>query len=253
MKRLLPLLAALFLALLPSGDGADAARPVVADLSNHLVAITTGFSGTHVLAFGATDDRKGDIVMVVRGPRQTHVVREKIRLAGIWVNRAGATFAQIPAFYAVAATAPLSQAVPPEVRKRHQIGLESLSLPALNGEGKPLSEAEAKRFRAALIRLKQKAGLYPEAESPVTTLENRLFRAELFLPATVPTGSYSVEVYFLQDGAVIGAEITPLFVSKTGFSAEVFDFAMHNAVKYALATIVFAVFAGWGGALVFRR
>ncbi len=253
MRRLLPLLAALALALLPSGDGADAARPVVADLSNHLVAITTGFSGTHVLAFGATDDRKGDIVMVVRGPRETHVVREKTRLAGIWMNRGGVTFAQVPSYYAVAATAPLSSVAPSEVRKRHQIGLESLALSATDGDGKGLSEAEAKRFRAALIRIKQKAGLYPEKAGTVTTLENRLFRAELFLPATVPTGSYSVEVYFLQDGAVVGAEITPLFVSKTGFSAEVFDFATRHAVKYALATIAFAVLAGWGVALVFRR
>ncbi len=253
MRRLIPLLAAMTLALLPSGDGADAARPVVADLSNHLVAITTGFSGTHVLAFGATDDRKGDIVVVVRGPQETHVVREKTRLAGVWMNRKEATFPQTPAFYAVAATAPLPNVAPSEVRKRHQIGLESLALPALGNGGKALPEDEAKRFRAALIRLKQKAGLYPEAVGAVATLENRLFRAELFLPATVPVGSYSVEVYFLQEGAVIGAEITPLFVSKTGFSAEVFDFAMHRAAAYALTTIAFAVLAGWGIALVFRR
>ena len=102
------------------GDGATAARPVVADLSNHLVAITTGFSGTHVLVFGATDDRKGDIVMVVRGPRETHVVREKVRLAGIWVNREAAVFPAIPAFYAVAATGPLNTVVPSEIRKRHE-------------------------------------------------------------------------------------------------------------------------------------
>ncbi len=104
-----------------------------------------------------------------------------------------------------------------------------------------------------MIRLKQKAGLSPTAVGAVTTLENRLFRAELFLPATVPVGSYSVEVFFIQDGAVVGAEITPLFVSKTGFSADVFDFAMHHAAKYAIAVIAFAALAGWGIALVFRR
>ena len=102
----------------------------MADLSNHLVAITTGFSGTHMLAFGATDDRKGYIVMVVRGPQETHVVREKTRQAGIWINRVEASFPQSPAFYAVAATAPLASVIPIEVRKRHQIGLESLALPA---------------------------------------------------------------------------------------------------------------------------
>lgn len=239
--------------LLLGGDGATAARPVVADLSNHLVAITTGFSGTHVLVFGATDDRKGDIVMVVRGPRETHVVREKVRLAGIWVNREAAVFPAIPAFYAVAATGPLNTVVPSEIRKRHGIGIEALPLAATDSAHKALPDDQARKFRAALIQLKQQAGLYPEALGMVTTLENRLFRAELELPATVPVGSYTVEVYFVQDGAVVGAEITPLFVSKTGFSADVYDFAMYNAAKYALASILFAAFAGWAVALVFRR
>ena len=31
------------------------AEPLVADLSNHLIAITTGFTGAQVLLFGATD------------------------------------------------------------------------------------------------------------------------------------------------------------------------------------------------------
>lgn len=238
--------------LLLGGD-AGAARPVVADLSNHLVAITTGFSGTHVLVFGATDDRPGDIVMVVRGPRETHVLREKVRLAGIWVNREAAVFPDIPAFYAVAATAPLNAVMPSEIRKRHGIGVEALPLPATDGSGDAMAEHEARPFRAALIRLKQQAGLYPEALGLVSTLENRLFRAELDLPATVPVGSYTVEVYFVQDGVVVGAEITPLFVSKTGFSADVYDFAMYSAAQYALASILFAVCAGWLVALVFRR
>ncbi|WP_337996416.1 TIGR02186 family protein [Oleispirillum naphthae] len=252
MKRPRALFAALGLCLL-AGGSADAARPVVADLSNHLVAITTGFSGTHVLVFGATDERKGDIVMVVRGPQETHVVREKTRLAGVWMNRTEAYFSQVPAFYAVAATAPLDSIVPPEVRKHHQIGVAALELSATNSDGRALPADEAKRFREALIRLKSRAGLYPGGLGNVTTLENRLFRAELDLPATVPVGSYTVEVFFVQDGGVIGAEITPLFVSKTGFSAEVFDFAMYHAVQYALAAIAFAALSGWGIALVFRR
>ncbi len=253
MRKLLsPLLACLGLLAL-SGDGAGAARPVVADLSNHLVAITTGFSGTHVLVFGATDDRKGDIVMVVRGPRETHVVREKVRVAGVWVNRNAAEFPAIPAYYAVAATAPLNAVMPWEIRKRHGIGVEALPLAATDSSGRALGEEASRRFRSALVRIKQQAGLYPEALGLVSTLENRLFRAELDLPATVPVGSYSVEVYFVQEGQVIGAEITPLFVSKTGFSADVYDFAMYSAARYAFASILFAVFAGWAAALVFRR
>ena len=44
-----------------------AGAELVAALSNHLVAISTGFSGTDVLLFGAIDGT-GDVVVVVRGP-----------------------------------------------------------------------------------------------------------------------------------------------------------------------------------------
>ncbi len=43
------------------------AQPLVADLSRHFIAITSGFDGTEVLLFGAIDG-EGDLVIVVRGP-----------------------------------------------------------------------------------------------------------------------------------------------------------------------------------------
>lgn len=238
----LALIAVLALAAAP----ARAARPVVADLSSHLVSITTGFSGSRVLVFGATDDRPGDIVMVLRGPAETHVVRKKGRVAGIWANRAQARFEAIPAFYAVAATAPLDGVLPEAVRRRHRIGVDALELAPRDGD-------RGGAFRDALVRLKRKAGLYPEAETRITTLENRLFRTEVFLPPTVPVGSYTVEVFRVEDGTITGAEITPLYVSKIGFSAEVFDFSQNHSVLYALSAILMAVAAGGAATILFRR
>ncbi|MEJ2563136.1 MAG: TIGR02186 family protein [Anaerolineales bacterium] len=65
-RRLLPLLALLSLLMIgPATQGR--AVPLIADLSNHLVAITTGFSGTELLLFGAVE-QEGDVVIVVKGP-----------------------------------------------------------------------------------------------------------------------------------------------------------------------------------------
>ena len=41
------------LGVVAHGAGGVSASPLVADLSNHLVAITTGFTGTDLLLFGA--------------------------------------------------------------------------------------------------------------------------------------------------------------------------------------------------------
>jgi len=243
----------LLLCFIIGGPSAPASRPIVADLSNHLVTINTGFSGTDVLVFGATNDKPGDIVMVMRGPKENHVVRQKENVAGIWVNKNEVSFEQIPAFYAVASSAPLIDVAPIDVRKRHQMGLDVLALPAKDSNGHLVSDGQAYKFRSALLRLKEKDGLYAKEIIPVSTLENRLFRAELHLPVKVPVGAYTVEVYFVHEGSVIGAEITPLFVSKSGFSAEVFDFATLHSAKYAFICILGAMLAGWSIALIFRR
>ncbi len=79
------------------------AQSLVVDLSEHRVAITAGFSGAEVLAFGAVDE-PGDVVVVMRGPLRPFTMHRKTRIAGIWINTASMTFDQAPSFYAVASS-----------------------------------------------------------------------------------------------------------------------------------------------------
>ena len=87
----------------------------------------------------------------------------------------------------------------------------------------------------------------------VTFLGNRLFRAGIHLPANVPTGTYQVKVFLLQDGRVVSAQTTPLQVSKVGAEAAVYDFAYRNSALYGLIAILVALMAGWAAHLVFRK
>src|SRR3546814_6756500 len=59
------------------------AEELLVDISQHLVAITTGFTGADVLLFGVREG-PGEIVVVVRGPHMSTTVRRKDRIAGIW-------------------------------------------------------------------------------------------------------------------------------------------------------------------------
>src|SRR5271163_5213469 len=86
------------LSLLCRGSAARA-EGLVADLSSHLIAITSGFTGTSVVLFGATDG-PGDVIAVVRGPERGMTVWRKGKVAGIWVNAEAVTFAGVPSFYA---------------------------------------------------------------------------------------------------------------------------------------------------------
>lgn len=242
MKRLV----LAFAALLFSAPAA-AQAPLVADLSEHLVAITTGFTGSKVLLFGAVDG-PGDVVVVVRGPPRLEKVRRKERIAGIWMNRASAEIANTPSFYRLASTKPPEQIMPAPVLERHRIGYDRLDLEIKADKGENPVE-----FRDALVRLKQSRQLYGSKLAPVVFLGNRLFRTEMFFPANVPVGIYSVEVYLVRNGDVVSAQTTPLTVSKAGVGAEVYDFAHQRSELYGIMAVALAAAAGWLAATAFKK
>lgn len=246
----LRLLIAMVLCLLSAPRLAEAQSvPLVADLENHLVAITTGFTGTDVLLFGATDG-PGDVVILVRGPAEDISVRRKERFGPIWANAESIELRDVPSFYSVASNGVPEDFASFRIRERYQIGLENLRLTFADQRVPEEVQAE---YREAVLRLNQDRDLYNAEIGSVSLLANRLFRTELHFPANVPTGIYFVEIYLFRDGDVASAEIVPLSISKIGIGAELYDFAHNMGPLYGLVAIIIAVLAGWAAEAAFRR
>lgn len=224
------------------------ADSLVADLSEHLVKIDMGFTGKRVLLFGAIEGN-GKVVIVVQGPREPITVRRKERVAGIWVNREGVTFRNALSFYQVLASGELDEWLPLQVRERHQIGVEYLKF-APTERLNPAKEAD---FHAALIRNKQRLGHYGALEGHVSVLGGKLFRGEVFFPANVPTGIYTVETFLVRGGRVVSAQRTPLYVSKSGIEADIFRLAHSFPEVYGVMAIIIAVAAGLAANAAFMR
>ena len=241
-------LAAAIATLLLAPAAVPRAAPLVADLSNHLIAITTDFTGTEVLLFGAVDG-PGDVVVVVRGPVNDIAVRRKERIAGIWVNRDNLEFLSVPSFYAVASTRPLGDILDDATRRRHAIGLDTLQFTVM-----PDGDADDPRaFREALERIKTEQLLFWPDPIEVNFLGDTLFRTDIWFPSNVPIGSYVVEVLLVREGEVVSAQTTPLVISKIGIGADIFEYAHRRSFLYGLATVAMALLAGWIAHLVFRR
>jgi uncharacterized protein (TIGR02186 family) len=223
-----------------------ASAQIVADISDHLIAITTGFTGAELLLFGAAES--GTVVVVVRGPRAPFVVRRKARVAGIWINRTEMTFRNVPTYYAIASSKPLDT-IPDAVRVRHEMGTDALRLQA----PKDIDPERAASYRQALIRNMQNDNLYYREPAHVNFLGSQLFRADIRFPANAPVGLYEVFVYLVRDGDVISAQSSPLHVSRIGFEAWIFDFAQRRSLSYGILAILLAVMAGWTASLIFRK
>jgi uncharacterized protein (TIGR02186 family) len=245
---LFAVLLAVLLALgLAPAAGLARADTVVADLSSHLIAISSGFTGASVVLFGATDG-PGDIIAVVRGPEREMTIWRKGKVAGIWVNRESMTFTNVPSFYAVAASRPLDDLLTPDAAALYRIGAANLKLeskPAISGE-------RTRRFAEALLDEQQRNGLIAADIGKISFLGERLFRAAIAFPANVPTGTYLVQVFLARDRDVVGGQTTPLIVSKVGIDAEVSDFATREAAAYGAIAVLTAVVAGWLASLPFR-
>jgi len=247
-----------FFALL---QGRANAEPLITDISDHLISISSDFTGTELLLFGALGDvgeaGRGDVVVVVRGPEQRMVVRKKKRRSGIWINTKPVIFKNVPGFYAVSASAPLDEIAPETLLARHQIGLDNIQVTPEPGSRETVVE-DAERvddYREAVVRNMRREGLFSEETGSIRFMADTLFRTRISFPANVPVGNYRAEVYLIRDGKVVpgGAQSSPIFIDKVGLGRAVYNFAHQQPFIYGAVAVLLALLAGWIAAMVFRK
>ena len=63
---------------------------------------------------------------------------------------------------------------------------------------------------------------------------------------------YRAEVYLFRGGQVVSAQSSPLFVDKTGFERQVYNYAYQASFAYGFATVMMALLFGYAGFFIFR-
>jgi uncharacterized protein (TIGR02186 family) len=230
---------------------ASAQEDLVSGVSQDVVQITSNYTGTDLIVFGAIEHAGAaatrDIVVVVRGPDTEMTVRRKDRIAGVWINNARARLSGMPSYYFVAATRPLAKIASPDTLALYDLGLDALAPETV------LSDGAAEPYRQALLRAETRSGLYRQEPQGVEMLSPTLFRVRVPVPASVPSGEYNVQVYLFRDGSVISAQSTPLYVDQTGFARRLRRFAFDRPFYYGVTTVLLAVLLGWLSSAIFRR
>ena len=238
----------------------SAAKPtLVHDVSQRDIEIAYSFTGAELLLFGAivypggqvpdTKETPAEVVVVVKGPTQSILLREKQKIAGIWINAASMRFRSAPSFYAIASPAPIGKLVDARTRAIYELGLDSLQLsPASTA---PIEEQD--RFAKGLVDLRHRAGLYVEAPDAVEITDGVLYRARVTIPARVPVGRFTAETFLIQDGRVLAAAVRDIDIRKSGFERFVASAAENASVLYGLTAVALAVGLGWFAGWVARR
>jgi uncharacterized protein (TIGR02186 family) len=246
---------------------APPAPAISAALTDTEIRVSSGFRGARIVLYGAVfdpKDRPSDIVVIVRGPETPIRIARKTQVAGLWLNSRPVVFRGAPGFYRVASTRPLTDIAGFGPLRHLGAGLEHLAIAA------PLEQrvettygvrdvvvsrlgADYLDWRRAVLRLKEKAGLYAADPRGVRFVDKGLFRAQLDLPAEAPIGQYTARIVLFQDGKPVSIRDRVLVVEKAGAERALYLFAKDRPWTYGLVSVIVALGAGWAASVAFRR
>ncbi|MCC7305810.1 MAG: TIGR02186 family protein [Alphaproteobacteria bacterium] len=232
-------IALLFVFLVCAGPAA-AKDMIAVDLAQDRVDITAGFNGARLALFGVKPER-GEVAVVIQGPRHDMTVRRKESAFGAWINRSWVDFRDVPVFYDYALSASSRRLASRDILLENGIGIDSLRFETRGARDKK----EQQEFRDALIRNQQARGLFPVEAKDIEKISGTFFRANFYIPANVHVGTYKVHTFYFADGVLQDSKTSTLRVAHVGSSARIFTFAYRHGFTYSLLCIALALFAGW--------
>lgn len=229
---------------------------LVPEVSQNRIEVRQGFTGANLLLYGAVIDPAGirgtaeyDIVVVLKGPSEPIRLREKERIAGIWMNADSSDFRSAPSFFAVASSRPVDEIVDSRTAAIYELGTEFIQL---SPSGQIELEEQA-RFAAGLVDLRERVGLYKQNPNGVRISEGVLYQARISLPSNVVTGPYTAETFAIADGRVLASATAEIAVEKVGLEGRVVEAAQRYSLLYGLGAIFLSLAMGIVAGRLFNR
>ncbi|PCI37858.1 MAG: hypothetical protein COB46_12690 [Rhodospirillaceae bacterium] len=221
------------------------------DLSKPDVRLNVSFKGAELLLFGAKD-AAGDVIVVVRGPQQNKSVRLREKIAGVWVSTDEVIFGNAPAYYALASSRPIYEILPAAVMKSERIGTDHLDL-QIKAKPDGATQQTIQDFTDGLVRIMIRKDLYTNEAGVIELVGKKLFRTDLWFPANVSVGEYTVNTYLIANGVVETKKTSHIQVHKVGIEARVYNFAHEQALIYGILAVIIAVISGWTANAIFKK
>lgn len=245
---------AIFLFLFVTLPVCSLARPMITDLSERRIDIDARFTGKEILLYGARVEA-GDIVIVIRGPEKSYVVRRKEKVGPIWINKGTEEFQNVPQYYMVASSKDITKLAPAHVLEKLGLGVDNLDI-------KPITKIDINsnninkvdpEYKQALLDFLKDDNLYDFSIEPLQFMEQTLFRLYLEFPEKITRGTYVAEVYSFNNGRLQGMQTIPIKVDKVGIEADIYDLAHNYPWAYGILAIFIAMVFGWLASIIFRK
>jgi uncharacterized protein (TIGR02186 family) len=244
------------LASVPAGHATSAAELTVA-ISKPIIRIGSNYTGSSVTVFGTaqmsgSEQCRPDVVVTLRGPDETAVIRSRIRSAGIWINDQSVRLVHAPSLFKIAASRRLEQIAVADVRA--QSGVDTDAVLGSSMVMQSATEiAKAGPSYAAWRQQKAQEDLFSVDEAAVTWLGDRLFSTTFSIPAAARVGPYEAVASAFCAGRLRLQRATLVQVVKAGISQRVFEAAQGWPILYGLGVTLMALLCGLLASFMFAR
>jgi uncharacterized protein (TIGR02186 family) len=231
---------------------AGAAQAWAADENPHLIAavepagidIDAAYNGARVTVTGSVPADAEAFIRVV-GPTETYKLKQKGRVMGLWMNTGSVEIANVPGLFLLYRSQG-GGAVPAD------LGLRSIHQAAQVVAQDQDKQALLDEF----FKLKGQVGLYGETNNAIQygalAGATKSFTAALTLPAALPQGSFTLEVFAIRDGAVIALQTRGIEAREVGLPAWISNLAFQHGAMYGILAVLVAVMAGWATGVMFK-
>lgn len=234
---------------------------VHADVSTRTVAITSNFTGTEIIVFGAISntrpvnsaDQQYDVVVVVEGVGEELVARRKSNVGGIWINTSSVIFRAVPSYYAISSSKPVDEITEPLLLDQHDIGFQHITLTPKSRGNLKIDKSQLNEFKAGILRNKQNQRLYVDNEFGVVFVGDNLFRATIDLPANVPVGPLKTRVHLFREGILLDTFESEVQLAREGVGRYLYNFAIDYPLLYGIFAVIVAAGSGWAASTYFSR
>ncbi|HEU6437785.1 MAG TPA: TIGR02186 family protein [Nitratidesulfovibrio sp.] len=210
------------------------------------IVIGTSYTGA-TLHFSGEAPRGSAIVARFTGASGDLALRQKGKAFSLlWMNMGTVHLHNVPTVYLVASSRPLADI------GGTGLGLDAVRAGVKQEGGATAENADALDVPAELVRLKQQDGLYREGVGGITVTDDGAFSAELAIPSRMSPGTYTVDVFALRDGQVVGSTSVPVRAELVGAPAWLAHMAFDRGLLYGVLATLVAILAGLAVGLVFQ-
>lgn len=247
-------------------------------ISPETVQVGLNFAGSDVAIDGIAP-AGAEIILTVDGPPDSVKMKKMGKVMGLfWMTVDQAKVQNVPSFHVVLSSKQVDELLSRE--EQVELGVDPAATSILSqarvvgaSDESPLSEEKATEFASALRDMYIKDGRYAPCVSchsvpledrtahmnamptsnGVTCLEDGRWNTSIDLASNAALGDYSVRVYYVRDGQVVGSDAATFSVKKVGMVDWLGSMAQDHAALYASMSLGIVIAVGMVIGYVSRR